>query len=189
MRYLHLKSLGLFIGIVLSLPGTRIAPAANTLSIQVTLQRPDEILKMGNTPTFIGTVKNLGPQPLKGLTAYIALLSLEPGKEHPVDLEDWSAQTAIHIHQLSAGETHTQGWDMRLIQAGKFGILLTVINPQESRPIVSDLIPFDIQPKPTLASDRILFVSIGEPLFLLFLFGSLHTKSLKNRTFLDRTEN
>lgn len=148
------------------------APASASQTVEVVLERPTGTMKMGDTPSFIGTITNIGQQPLEGLVVYLSLVSLKPGNEHPVDLEDWSAQKAVRIDRLSPGESSTHTWGMRLIQAGKFGIALTVVDPQEKRPVVSDLAPFDVNPKPTLASTRVLPVAIGEPLLLLTLLGA-----------------
>lgn len=166
-----LSALGIMAGTLLF--STTAAFAAESHYIEVGLQRPTGTMKMGDTPAFIGAVTNIGQQTLRGLVVYLSLVSLEPGNEHPVDLEDWSAQKAVRIDQLSPGDTNTQKWGMRLIQSGKYGIALTVVDPQEKQPIVSDLVPFDVNPKPTLASNRILPVAIGEPLLLLTLLGAL----------------
>lgn len=166
-----LSSLAIIAGIMLF--SATAAFAAETRSIEVGLERPTGTMKMGDTPAFIGTVTNIGKQPLAGLVVYLSLVSLEPGNEQPVDLEDWSAQKAVRINLLSPGEINSQKWGMRLIQSGKYGIALTVVDPQEKRPIVSDLVPFDVHPKPTLASSRILPVAIGEPFLLLTLLGAL----------------
>ncbi len=148
---------------------------ADGTPIQVSIQQaPTAALKMGDKPVFKGVVKNTGRRNLLGLVVYLSLVSLKPGHEHPVDLEDWSAQKAVRIDRLAPGETHTQGWPMRLIQAGRFGVALTVVDSHESRPVVSDLVPFDIHPKPTIASSRILPVAVGEPLLLLISFGLFH---------------
>ena len=152
---------------------TTAAFTAESHSIEVDLQRPIGTMKMGDTPAFKGAVTNIGQQQLAGLVVYLSLVSLEPGNEHPVDLEDWSAQKAVRIDRLSPGESKTQKWGMRLIQSGKYGIALTVVDPREKRPIVSDLVPFDVNPKPTLASNRILPVAIGEPVLLLTFLGAL----------------
>jgi hypothetical protein len=148
--------------------------ADGTPFIQVSLQAPKGALKMGDKPVFKGVVKNTGRHSLKGLVVYLSLVSLKPGHEHPVDLEDWSAQKAVRIDQLAPGETHRQSWSMRLIQAGRFGVALTVVDPLENRPVVSNLVPFDIHTKPTIASSRILPVALGEPLLLLISFGLFH---------------
>jgi hypothetical protein len=149
-----------------------IAAAGDGPALRVSLQAPAGILKMGDTPNFLGTVTNLGPQPAQGLVVYPSLVSLAPGDEHPVDLEDWSAQKAVRIDRLNPGATDFRNWGMRLIAAGKYGVALTVVDPRESRPIVSDLAPFEIQPKATLVAGRVLPVAIGEPLLImLFLLG------------------
>lgn len=145
------------------------ALASASASLGVVLERPVGTMKMGDTPSFIGTITNNGQQPLEGSVVYLSLLSLKPGNEHPVDLEDWSAQKAVRIDRLSPGKSITQTWGMRLIQAGKFGVALTVVDPQKTKPTVSDLVPFEINPKPMVASERIFPLAIGEPFLLLTL--------------------
>jgi len=142
-------------------------------SVHVEINGPPGILRMGDNPVFKGSVSNTGRQNLQGLVVYLSLVSLKPGHEHPMDLEDWSAQKATRIEQLAPGETSARDWSMRLIRAGRFGVALTVVNPQENKPPVSDLIPFDVLPKPTLASGRVLPVAIGEPLILLLALFEL----------------
>ena len=166
-----LLSSAIMVGVLILCTATALATDAR--SIAVGLRPPTGTLKMGDTPFFTGTVTNTEKDTLRGLVAYLSLVSLEPGNEHPVDLEDWSAQKAVRIDRLSPGETNTQQWGMRLIQSGKYGIALTVVDPREKRPIVSDLVTFEVNPKPTLASSRILPVAIGEPLLLLTLLGAL----------------
>ncbi len=153
--------------------------AAQSPSVEISLERPTGTMKMGDTPVFVGTVKNIGRQPLKGLVVYLSLVSLKSGDEHPVDLEDWSAQKAVRIDQLLPGETNTQKWGMRLIQSGKYGIALTAVDPQRKQPIVSDLMSFEISPKPTLSSSRILPVAIGEPLLILLLLGVVRISRIR----------
>jgi hypothetical protein len=148
-------------------------PAFATSTLQVTLQAPDGTLTMGDTPKFSGAVTNLDLHPAKGLVVYLSLVSLQPGDEHPVDLEDWSAQKAVRIDRLNPGATNRQEWGMRLIQAGKFGVALTVVDPKKNRPIVSELVPFEIQPKATLVVGQVLPVAIGEPLLLVLLWGGI----------------
>jgi len=138
--------------------------------ICVTLERPAGNLTMGDTPSFAGRVANTGSQPLKGLIVYLSLVSLQPGNEHPVDLEDWSADRAMRIARLGPGQSNKQKWTMRLIAAGRFGVALTVVDPSEERPIVSKLVQFQIRRKPMLSLRRILPVAVGEPVVLLVLY-------------------
>jgi hypothetical protein len=175
MKVLHLKGL-LFI-IVLAgawlTSGAMAASAPDGTVLRVSLQAPAEVLKMGDTPNFLGAVTNLGRQPAQGLVVYLSLVFLAPGDEHPVDLEDWSAQKAVRLDRLNPGATDFRNWGMRLIAAGKYGVALTVVDPREPRPIVSDLVPFEIQPKATLVAGQVLPVAIGEPLLIVLLLGGM----------------
>ncbi|NOY68066.1 MAG: hypothetical protein GXP53_01030 [Deltaproteobacteria bacterium] len=156
-------------------------PAAGNGSVHVNLQRPAGTLTMGDTPVFSGTVTNMGTKTSQGLVVYLSLVSLKTGKEHPVDLEDWSAQKAVRINRLAPGETNRQEWSMRLIQAGRFGIALTVVDPLENRPIISDLVHFDVQQKATVSSARILPVAAGEPLLLIVIFALFQWRRIRSR--------
>jgi len=175
MKVLRLKGLTLIIVLASAwlIFGPMAALAGDHPVLRVSLQAPAGALKMGDTPNFLGAVTNLGPQPAQGLVVYLSLVSLAPGDEHPVDLEDWSAQKAVRIDRLNSSATDFRNWGMRLIASGKFGVALTVVDPREPRPIVSDLVPFEIQPKVTLVAGRVLPVAIGEPLLILILFAVL----------------
>jgi len=175
MKVLRLKGLTLIIVSASAwlTSGAMAASAGNGQVLRVSLQAPAGALKMGDTPNFLGAVTNLGPQPVQGLVVYLSLVSLAPGNEHPVDLEDWSAQKAVRLDRLNPGATDFRNWGMRLIAAGKYGVALTVVDPREPRPIVSDLVPFEIQPKATLVAGRVLPVAIGEPLLVVLLWGGM----------------
>jgi len=147
-----------------------VCPAADSGSVHVTIQPPAGTFKMGDKPVFKGTVTNTGSNACQGLVVYLSLVSLKAGREHPVDLEDWSAQKAVRINRLAPGETNRQDWSMRLIGSGRFGIALTVVDSNENRPIVSNLVRFDVQQKATISSARILPVAAGEPLLLIVIF-------------------
>jgi hypothetical protein len=146
--------------------------AAERSPILVDVSRPTRPLKMGDTPAFTWKVTNAGGQELKGLVVYPSLVCLKAGQEHPVDLEDWSGQRAVRIDRLQPGQSYTQGWTLRLIEAGRFGVALTTVDPGRQRPIVSDLLVFDVQAKPTLNSGRVISVAVGAPLLLLLLCAS-----------------
>ena len=171
MKLFVYRSLLLLLALPLFLVGS--TSAAENSQLRVTLESPAGTMRMGDTPSFSGSVTNIGKTPLEGLVVYLSLVSLQPGKEEPVDLEDWSAEKAIRIGRLSPTETSAHQWKIRLIQAGTYGVALTVIDPIEQQPVVSRVVRFDIQPKPMLASKRILPVAIGEPLLLLLILGAM----------------
>jgi hypothetical protein len=149
------------------------ASAGTSPALRVTLRSPAGPLKMGDTPNFLGAVTNLGRQPAQGLVVYLSLVSLAAGDEHPVDLEDWSAQKAVRLDRLNPGATDFRNWGMRLIAAGKYGVALTVVDPRENRPIISDLLPFEVQPKVTLAAGRVLPVALSVPMLISLLWGGM----------------
>jgi hypothetical protein len=161
--------------------------AGSVPDLWVGIQAPAGQLKMGQVPRFTGWVTNVGKTKLQGLVVYLSLVSLEPGHEHPVDLEDWSAQKAIRIDQLASGASNRQTWPMRLIQAGKFGVSLTAVAPGESRPVVSELVNFNVQPKAMLLSSRIIPVAVGVPLLLLAGLLLLYWSAARGRRPLGKT--
>jgi hypothetical protein len=97
------------------LTGLFSAYASESYGIKVFLLKPEGKFKMGDTPSFIGIVKNTGKNTAKGLIVYLSLVSLKGGNEHPVDLEDWSANRAVRIDKLMPGKSNKQRWEMRLI--------------------------------------------------------------------------
>ena len=142
--------------------------------VSVSLKAPAVPLQMGDMPVFTGTVTNQSTKTFSGMVVYLSLVSLLPGQEHPVDLEDWSAQKAIRLDHLAPGQTANHEWKMRLIKKGPFGAALTIVDPTSNQPKISPLAIFNIAPKPTVIAGRILPVTIGVPLFLAGLFIFLY---------------
>jgi hypothetical protein len=186
MNKYFLQILMVIVTIVIIFPLS--CPAAEKASIQVVIQRPAGSFKMGDQPVFKGLVTNTGQHVCGNLLVYLSLVSLKAGEESPVDLEDWSAQKAVVLDRLEPGEANGQDWSMRLIQSGRFGIILTVVEPGGTRPIVSDLIQFDVQPKATISSARIIPVAAGEPLLLIALFGLFQWRRIRFWRSLNETD-
>jgi hypothetical protein len=159
------------------------AARADDTTVRVTLEPPEGILTMGEVPVFSGAITNFGATPLQGLVVYLSLISLKPGKEQPVDLEDWSADKTIRVDRLLPGATTRHRWKLRLIEAGEFGVVLTVVDPKELRPIVSSVVRLNIRSKKLLDSNRILPVAIGVPalLSLIWAGGYLFTIKFSHR--------
>lgn len=179
-----LRKIILCVVVIISLfRGASRVSAGSAPAVQVTLHSPKTTLKMGDTPAFEGEVKNTGKETLDGLVVYLSLVSLKKGNEHPVDLEDWSAQKAVRIERLLPGEINRQQWPMRLISAGNFAVALTVVDAGTTKPVISDLVEFNIQPKQLISSTRILPVAIGEPILILIFVLTVHiAKKLYRKT-------
>jgi hypothetical protein len=148
---------------------TQTTPSSSPMLL-VSLHAPAPPMQMGDVPTFTGKISNKSMKALKGIVVYLSLVSLQPGMEHPVDLEDWSAEKAVRIDHLAPGESVVTQWKMRLIKSGPFGAALTTISPSLGHPHISPLAVFSIAPKPTVLAGRILPVAVGIPLLLAGLF-------------------
>lgn len=160
------------IGLVLMIQAAPGA-SAQAAGLTVTLQRPAAALTMGDTPAFHGTVKNTGTSPRDGLVVYLTIINLDPGNEAPIGLEDWSANPSVRIDHLAPGQSDSQNWTMRLVQAGSYAATITVIDHSSGHPVSTDMVPFTVASKPTLQSARILPVAIGEPIILIALVAGL----------------
>ncbi len=88
--------------------------------------------QMGDQLSFRSVIRNTGTEAVRGLIAWISLIRVDPGQEQPVDLEDWSAQKAIAQGNLRPGEQITTDWPMRLIQAGDYRIMISVVGRNTS---------------------------------------------------------
>jgi len=171
------------VSIVVFLSISTIGSAGQKQPLDVFLQAPKSSLKMGDTPVFVGRITNMSNQPLENLVAYVSLVSLKHGSEHPVDLEDWSAQAAFHISRLEPGKSVSHNWSLRLIEGGRYGLALTVIDPSDNAPLISPLATFQVEPKPTVVTGRILPVSVGEPLVLLAALGLIRLRRNRHHLF------
>jgi hypothetical protein len=152
---------------------------AGAASLQLSVSKPERTMAMGDKPLFESVLTNTGARPVGSVVLYISLVNLDKGSEHPVDLEDWSAQKAVHLDRLEGGAVSKEQWPMRLIQSGHYGLFVTAVTGEDSRPVTSEILLFDIQPKKTVIPSRIWPVAGGVPLLLLFLMALLRFKRLR----------
>lgn len=122
--------------------------------------------EMGNWLHFRSVVKNSGNTPLTGLVLWISLVQVDPGREQPVDLEDWSAHKAAVLASLKPGEAAPVDWPMRLIQAGNYRVVVSAAERNARALFTSPFVSFHVRRKPTVESKRILPVAIGIPLLI-----------------------
>lgn len=122
---------------------------------------------MGNQLRFHSVITNVGDTPIEGLVAWISLVEVTPGREQPMDLEDWSAHKAVTGAALAPGAALETDWPMRLIQSGDYRVVITVTARDQRSVNTSPIVEFHVTPKPTVQSSRILPVALGVPLLLL----------------------
>jgi len=162
----------------LTVAGTGSAAAAQlSVELKATPSNPASP-QMGDTIAFTSVIRNMGDKPLDGVIAWISLVQVDPGKEQPVDLEDWSAHKAIAERTLAPGAALTTEWPIRLIQDGTYRVVVSAVARDGAELTPSPLTEFAVRPKPVVDSARVLPVAAGVP---LLLGGILAAGALRRR--------
>lgn len=145
------------------------AGAASAGSLSVDLQAGaanPPAPQMGDNLSFHTVIRNDGNTRVNGLIAWISLVQIDKGKEQPVDLEDWSAHKAVTKASLAAGQSLETDWPMRLIQAGKYRVVVSAVSRDSGELAASPFADFTVRQKPVVESRRVLPVAIGLPLLI-----------------------
>lgn len=126
---------------------------------------------MGDWMHFHSLIRNTGDHSVEGLVAWISLVEITPGKEQPMDLEDWSAHKAVTGTTLAPGDTLATDWPIRLIQSGDYRVVISVTDRNDQRVFTSRTRQFHVTRKPVVESGRILPVALGVPMLIGGLMG------------------
>ena len=122
--------------------------------------------RMGDRMKFATVIRNAGASPAQGVVVWVSLIEVDPGREQPMDLEDWSAHKAVTQAVLAPGEKVSVEWPMRLIQAGDYRVVVSAIEHGSPRVVSSLFVDFHVARKPVVESGRILPVAFGVPFVL-----------------------
>lgn len=133
--------------------------------------------QMGDHLAFKTVIRNTGTNAVDGVIAWISLVQVDPGKEQPVDLEDWSAHKAVTEHVLAPGAAITTEWPMRLIQSGHYRVVVSAVTRNGAELTPSSFADFAVRPKAVVESSRVMPVAAGVPL----LVGAFLLLSLRRR--------
>ena len=138
---------------------------------------------MGDHVRFSSTITNTGPDPIRGLVAWISLVEIDPGNEQPVDLEDWSAHKAVSGASLNPGQSLQTDWPMRLIKGGDYRVVVSVTDRGSHRVFTSETLQFHVQQKPVLQTSRVVPVAAGIPVLIsgLLMFVKIRKHSGRRR--------
>jgi hypothetical protein len=126
---------------------------------------------MGDWMHFRSVIHNNGAKPLEGLVAWISLVAVTPGKEQPMNLEDWSAHKAVTGARLAPGGSLYTAWPLRLIQGGDYRVVISATDRTGRAVYTSETVQFHVARKPVVASTRILPVALGVPLLITGLMS------------------
>ncbi len=165
-----MKHLKYFLAGFLLLSSTLVSAANLQLQLESDRANPGQPT-MGNWMHFNSVINNTGQQPIEGLVAWISLVEVTPGKEQPMDLEDWSAHKAVTGTTLQPGAILQTQWPMRLIQSGDYRVVISATDRNNKTVFTSPTIQFHVAQKPVVESTRILPVALGIPLLIGGLLG------------------
>lgn len=170
-----------FMRLLLGLSLLALGPAwaADSLSITLVPDPANPVSpQMGDWLKFYSTIGNPGAQVAHGIVAWISLVQVDPGHEQPVDLEDWSAHKAVTQSILQPGQQVQVEWPMRLIQAGSYRVVISVVDRETGHVMTSPFVDFQVRRKPVVESARILPVALGIP---ALLFGIIAWRRFQRR--------
>ncbi len=122
--------------------------------------------QMGDNLSFHTVIRNGDTAPVEGLIAWLSLVQVDPGKEQPVDLEDWSAHKAVTTAALAPGASIETDWPMRLIQAGHYRVVVSAASRDGAALTASPFADFTVRQKPVVESRRVLPIALGIPLLI-----------------------
>ena len=147
--------------------------------IDVSINPPSIQANMGAKITYVGTITNNSDKAVNNLIAYISLANVTPGKEAPMDLEDWSANKAVTVDTVPPHGRYEGKWLMRLIDSGSYVAYITVVDKNDNMPISSAMSRLDIKRILRLNPNNVLPIAIGEPILIgmVFMFISFKRRN------------
>jgi hypothetical protein len=102
-----------------------VAATGPVAGLSATVDRARISTQLGRSFEFRSTIRNSGAGPASGLVAHLSVLSLR--RDPYVDPEDWSSQRVVFLDPIPAGGSRTLRWRMTAVNAGTFGVYVTVL--------------------------------------------------------------
>jgi hypothetical protein len=142
------------------------AAAATSPDLSATVDRTRIATQLGRSFEFRSTITNSGPTPAGGLVAHLSVLSLR--SDPYVDPEDWSSRRVVFLDPIPAGRSRTLRWRMTAVNAGTFGVYVTVLptEPGKAPAPNTPTIDLRVSERRTLDAGGILPLAITFPALL-----------------------
>jgi hypothetical protein len=156
--------LALVAAVLAAAPAT--AGAAPAPSLAVSLGPARISTQLGRAFEVRATITNSAGSAAEGLVAHLSVLSLRP---HPyVDPEDWSPRRVVFLDPIAAGASRTLRWRMTAVDAGTFGVYVTVLprDPGGGPAPNTPTIDLHVSERRTLNSGGILPLAVAVPALL-----------------------
>jgi len=165
-----MKKLILILSMILTATIVNYTSASAAGRMTVSINPPSLQANMGDKITYTGAITNNSDKAIDHIIAYISLANVTPGKEAPLDLEDWSANKAIKVDTIPPRGTYEGQWPMRLIDSGSYVAYITVVDKNDNIPISSTMSRLEVKRVLRLNPNNVLPVAIGEPVFIGMVF-------------------
>jgi hypothetical protein len=165
-----MKKLMLFIGMIFLVMIANDAPASAPDRIAVSIHPASLQANMGDKISYTGTITNNTDKAVNNIIVYISLANVTPGKEAPLDLEDWSANKAIKVDTIPPRATYEGQWPMRLIDSGSYVAYITAVDKNDNMPVSSPMSHLEIKRVLRLNPNNVMPVAFGEPVALGMVF-------------------
>jgi hypothetical protein len=142
------------------------ADGAAAAGLSATVDRARISTQLGRSLEFRSTITNSGATAASGLVAHLSILSLR--SDPYVDPEDWSPQRVVFLDPIPPGGSRTLRWRMTAVNAGTFGVYVTVLTTGRSHAPAPNTPTIDLRvsERRTLNAGGILPLSIAVPALL-----------------------
>jgi hypothetical protein len=140
--------------------------AAAAPGLSASVDRTRISTQLGRSFELGSTIANAGPDTARGLVAHLSVLSL---REDPyVDPEDWAPQRVVFLDPIPPGAARTLRWRMTAVNAGTFGVYVTVLaqDPRAGPAPNTPTVDLRVTQRRTLNSGGILPLALAVPALL-----------------------
>jgi hypothetical protein len=148
------------------LPASAVAATDAAPRLSASVDRTQISTQLGRSFDVRSTITNSGPSAARGLVAHLNVLSLH--EEPYVDPEDWSPQRVVFLDPVPAHSSRTLNWRMTAVNAGRFGVYVTVLrkDPGGGPAPNTPTIDLRVTERRTLNSGGILPLALAIPALL-----------------------
>jgi hypothetical protein len=151
--------------VVVSVLAQAPASALGRTAVDVSVDRTDVKVRLGESFGFRSTITNTGSAPLSGLVAHLNVVGLD--EDIYVDPEDWSEDRTRFLPPLPPGQSTELSWTVKAVTGGKAAIYVVVLprsaGASPETPAVGPEINVAITERRTLNSGGVLPLALGVP--------------------------
>jgi hypothetical protein len=154
------------LAVAAALPGSAVAAPDAVPGLSANVDRTEISTQLGRNFALRSTITNAGPGTARGLVAHLSVLSL---REDPyVDPEDWAPQRVVFLEPIPPGGARTLRWQMTAVNAGTFGVYVTVLaqDPRAGPGLNTPTVDLHVMQRRTLNSGGILPLALAVPALL-----------------------